>query len=246
LNVVWWLAALIAGAAPRRIWPRLDPRLPLKSAAFPAGVLTFAIGFAIGVRGFFTFAQRQASANNEWMLRQLASNVDNTAAAFVPYGMSAMALFIFLFTPIGLLSVYLAASGALRGIRAYIDEDDARGDPMWSGVDWAVTRYRARRRGEKARRARERAEGEEVPDALVAAKAVGLPGDVVVIASRRKPEWSKGAIVMTSSGWYRLGDPVVTRIARRLRTLYTLTKMGATEVVRRGIVYELPQPRKKP
>jgi len=62
----------------------------------------------------------------------------------------------------------------------------------------------------------------------------------VVIASRRKPEWTKGAIVMTSSDWYRLGEPVDREVNGALRTMYPLTKLEAVEVVRRGIEYELP------
>jgi hypothetical protein len=46
---------------------------------------------------------------------------------------------------------------------------------------------------------------------------------------------------MTSTDWYRLGDPLETGTPAGLRMMYPLTRLDATEVVRRGIEYELPR-----
>jgi hypothetical protein len=248
-DIGWWIAALVAGAAPRRLWRQLDPPFPVRRAAFPAGILTSILGFAIAVRGFFAFAGQLAGANNAWMLNRLVHSPGQSddAVVMVPYGISILTLFIFLFfTPTGLIALYLMASGAVRGIAAFIDPDDARGDSLLSGIDWAATRMFAKRRADQARRTREREEGDEVPDVLLTGDAAGLASDYVVVASRRKAEWTAGAIVMTSGDWYKLGTPVDRRINGRLRTLYPLTKMEAVEVVRRGIMYELPRLSRRP
>ncbi len=69
----------------------------------------------------------------------------------------------------------------------------------------------------------------------------GLEADYVVLAARRKAEWTEGAIILTSTDWYRLGAPFDMDTPSGLRTAYPLTKLESVEVVRRGIEYELPQ-----
>jgi hypothetical protein len=243
-DMAWWCAAVVIGAAPRRMWHRLEPSLPLLATAVPAGILTLLLGFVIGVPGFFAFAERLAFANNDWMLRQLAlpAGPGDAAVGMVPYGVSVATLFIFLFfTPTGLVSVYLVASGTLRAMAAYADREDARGDFLLSGIHWAVTTAFARNREERRRLARARLEGAEAPDMLQTGQWAGLDADYVVLASRRKPEWDPGAIILTSTDWYRLGAAVDIQTPAGLRTAYPLTRMETVEVVRRGIQYELPR-----
>jgi len=242
--MVLWVVALVAGAAPRRMWARLEPPLPLFATAFPAAILAISAGFAIGVPGFFTFAANAADENNAWMLRQLmtpATSYDPNVA-LVPYGVSALTLFVFLFlTPAGLVALYLVSSGTIRAICAYLDPDDARGDFVLSGIHWVVTTL-VRKSGEEMRRtARELREGPESPDRLFTGEWAGVDADYVLLASRRKAEWTAGAIVMTSTDWYRLGVPFDLETPSGLRTAYPLKRMEAAEVVRRGILYELPQ-----
>ena len=62
-----------------------------------------------------------------------------------------------------------------------------------------------------------------------------------MLSARRKAEWDPGAIVMTSSDWYRLGAGFDVETPAGLRIAYPLTKMETVEVVRRGIQYELPR-----
>jgi hypothetical protein len=209
----------------------------------PAGILTFVLGFVIGIPGFLRYAEYAADVNNAWMLRTIAHNpsIDPYAVTTGTTAISMLALFAFLFlTPLGLLTMYLIASGAVRALSAGI-ADDPRGDFILSAAHWGVTTLSAGIRGQGRRRTREQREGVEVPDVLATGEWAGLNVDYVVIASRRKPEWEAGAIILTSTDWYRLGAPLETVMPGGLRTLYPLTRLETTEVVRRGIQYELPR-----
>jgi hypothetical protein len=242
--VIAFLAAIIAGILPERTWGGLESRLPLRRAACLSGVATLSLGFFLGFDGFLTFIARTADANNAWMLRTLSLETNEaarTAAALVPYQFSALSLFAFLFlTPLGLLCVYLVASGSVRAVSAFVD--DPRGDFVLSFVYWAAKATRAKVRQDRARVGRERREGPETPDVLQTGDWAGLTGvDYVVLASRRKPEWTEGAIILTSAEWYRLGAPFDIQTPAGVRTAYPLRKMDTVEVVRRGIRYELPR-----
>jgi hypothetical protein len=160
--------------------------------------------------------------------------------ALVPYGVSAVTLFAFMFfTPLGLFSTYLMLSGLLRATSAYVG--DPRSDFLLSGLHWAAATSVASFRARRSRVAREEREGAELPDVLGTGEWAGLPVDYVVISSRRKSaEWSAGAIILSSTDWYRLGTPIDREIDGHLRTLYPLTRLEVPEVVRRGIEYELP------
>jgi hypothetical protein len=244
-DIVSWLVAVVACALPRRVWPRVERTLPLRLAAPAGGLVTCGAGCAIGIVGFFTFASQLADANNTWMLNMLskAPTSADHAVGLVPYGMSVITLFLFLFfTPAGLLSIYLTGSGFVRSVAAWFDEPI--GDPILTGIHAATTRLVSKHRAKSSRAAREELEGAEVPDALYAGDWAGLDVDYVLVASRRKPEWHAGAIVMTSEEWYKLGVPFDKQTSGGLRTVYPLKKMETVEVVRRGIQYELPQLRK--
>ena len=242
-DIALWAIAVVAGAAPRRLWRRLEPPLPLAATAVPAALLMFFLGFAIGVPAFFAYAGHAADVNNAWMLRNFAvvPSKDATALTTGTFALSIFTLFEFLFlTPLGLLTIYLITTGGVRAVSAGI-ADDPRGDPFLSALHWSATTLAANLRRDRRRRARERLEGPEVPDRMVTGETAGLTADYVVIASRRKHEWDAGAIILTSSDWYRLGSPLETETEDGLRMLYPLTKMDAVEVVRRGIEYELPR-----
>jgi len=246
---VKWAAALVAGLAPHRYGPSIETHLPVRSAAAWSGIATLLAGFFYGFGGFMQFATQLADANNTWMLARLTGPpaAGDAAAGLVPYGVSVLTLFLYLFfTPRGLFCTYLVASGAVRAISAYAD--DPRGDFILSAIDWTTVTLFERNRQERRQIARERLEGEERPDVLQTGEWAGLPDmDYVVLASRPKPEWETDAIILTSSDWYRLGIPFDIQTPAGLRTAYPLKKMDAVEVVRRGIQYELPrlQPQRK-
>jgi hypothetical protein len=238
-----WVVAVVVGAAPRRLWRHLEPPLPLAATAYASGLLAFFVGFIVGIPAFFRYAERAADVNNTWMLRAMAENpsVDPHVITKGVYGRSALTFFAFLFfTPLGWLTIYLIASGGLRAVSAGV-ADDARGDFVLSGLHWGVTSLSAAMKTRRRERTRAQQEGEEVADVLATGEWAGLNADLVVISSRQKPEWTAGAIVMTRTDWYRLGDPLETETPAGLRMLYPLTKLEATEVVRRGIEYELPR-----
>jgi hypothetical protein len=243
LSAAVWLFAVAAGLLPRRLWPWLEQWLPIRRAAAASGLVTMLAGFFTGFNGFLKFAGQLAGANNDWMLRRLAAPpaAGDAAVGLVPYGMSVLTLFIFVFfTPAGLFTLYLTASGALRAISGFFD--DPHGDPLLTGLDWAASTMIAKNRRERRQIARERLEGIERPDVLQTGAWAGLPDvDFVVLASRRKAEWEPDAIILTSSDWYRLGVPFDIQTPAGLRTAYPLKKMETVEVVRRGIEYELPR-----
>ena len=119
--------------------------------------------------------------------------------------------------------------------------DQATGDPLLTGLDELARSLGLRTRLSAARRRRAREEGPEVADRLFTGEGVGLAGvDYAVVASRRKPDWTRGTIVMTSEGWYRLGEPFDARLPYGLRTVYPVTRLDTAEVLRKAVRYELP------
>ncbi len=189
MSSIWWILAVVAGVLPKRVWRRLEPPLPLISAAVPTGLLTMALGFVIGVPGFFAYAGGLAAANNDWLLRRAAlpPGPNDAANGMVPYGVSIATLFLFLFfTPAGLAAMYLVTSGTIRAIAAFTDREDARGDFLLSWMHWAVTTLFATNRAERQRLARERLEGAAAPDVLQTGAWAGVDSDYVVLAARRK------------------------------------------------------------
>lgn len=208
------------------------------------------VGLAVGLRGFIQYARHSASVQNDLMLglvgAHLAQGADGKAMAVAqgPVMFSAFTLFAFLLTPFGLWSTYLVTSGAVRAVSAMVD--DPRGDPVLSGLHWALASAFSATRRRRRERSRERREGPEVPDVLVTGANAGLLADFVVVASRRKPEWTAGAIILTGEDWYRLGPPVEAELENGLRMLYPLTRLETVEVVRRGIEYALPRLSKRP
>ena len=247
-DMLRWAVAVAAGLAPRRLWPDLERHLPVRRTAAVSGLATMLGGFFYGFGGFMTFATTLADANNTWMLARLAGapRSSDPAAGLVPYGVSVVTLFIYLlFTPRGLFSSYVVVTGVLRSLAAYVD--DPFGDPLLTGADWAVMTLFRRNRDERRQIARNRLEGAERPDQLRTGAWAGVPdADYVVLAARRKAEWDPGAIILTSSDWYKLGVPFDIETPAGLRTAYPLKKMETVEVVRRGIRYELPRMARRP
>ena len=119
--------------------------------------------------------------------------------------------------------------------------DQATGDPLLTGLDELARSLGQRGRLSSARRRRAREEGPEVADRLFTGEGAGLAGvDYLVVASRRKPDWTAGTIVMTSEGWYRLGAPFDARLPYGLRTVYPLIRLDTAEVLRKAVRYDLP------
>jgi hypothetical protein len=239
------LLAVPAALLPRHYWNSLET-LPVERAAPVSGILTFVSGFFVGGRGLLSYLNRAASASIDATF-ELAARQSRGEAPAAPdvttWDLQKLSIFsfvaFFLFTPLGLLSLYLIFSGAARAVSSWIGQPV--GDPLLTGIDGLWKRTSRRVRTRRATAARVRAEGPEVPDRLYTGDWAGLQGvDFVVVSSRRKADWTRGTFVITSDKWYTLGEPFDLQLPQGLRTVYPLTEQKVTEVLRRGVQYELP------
>jgi hypothetical protein len=212
-----------------------------------SALATMMAGCIAGARGFIDYARAVASAANDatfdlaarQIRGEIPPDVEITTAG--PVAVSVLSLVAFLcFTPLGLVSLYLAASGAVRLISACVDEPF--GDPILTGLDRLLTRTGGRVAASHRRRARARAEGPEAPDRLFTGEWAGLPEvTYVVVSSRRKDGWRKGVFVITDDQWYTLGEPFDLQLPEGLRTVYPLREQTTNEVLREGVRYDLPR-----
>jgi nucleotide-binding universal stress UspA family protein len=250
-NLARALASLPLALLPRRHWEWF-PRLPIRAAAVPSAFATLAVGLYAGGRGFMAYARHAADSVNTAMLDAAARQLQGQGTAGPPVttlssqAFSALSPFAFvLATPLGWLASYLVISGVLRAVSAGVDQPI--GDPLLTGIDALASRRRQRALESSRRLARERQEGPEVADRLITGEACGLPAaDLVVIASRRKGDWSAGTIVVTPDAWYRLAEPFDVTLPQGVRTAYPLTKLETTEVLRRSVSYTLPPLQRAP
>lgn len=237
------LLAIPAGLLPRRYWQSFD--LPVANMAPLSALLMLFVGFGVGFRGYFDYLQRLLNVNELSMLEVGRLQVEgklpeNAATATAPAAiyLTAPVAFAF-FTPLGLFATYLVVTSIVRMIAVYIDE--AHGDPILTGLDAFARRTFTSYRTRSDRAARETLEGADEPDRRYAGEWAGLSGvDCVIVAARRKPDWTKGTIVMTSDGWFSLGEPFDRPTPNGLRTIYPLTTHTTLDVVRRSVSYELP------
>jgi hypothetical protein len=235
-----FVVAMLAVLLPHRLWRRLPLWLPVPSAVFLSGVATFLLGAAIGIPGFLAHAAGNVSLANEAMLHEVFTNPQAGFNRGYVQGFSGLSIFTFLLlTPGGWITLYLMGSGAIRAGGAWFD--DPIGDPILTGLDYALIAGGARRRRDDELRTRAAQEGPEVADRVVSPAAAGLPPcDLVIVSSRRKPGWERGVTVFTTDTAYRIGEPVERTVAGRLRTLYPLTVHADLEVVRKSVHYDLP------
>lgn len=239
------LLAVVAALLPRRYWASLD-LLPIRAMALLSGVATAAAGLVVGGRGFFSYATSAAEAASDLALRAALNQVAGAApgqapvTTLAPQLLSVASVVAFaVFTPLGWLSIYLVVSGVMRV--AAVVTGDGVGDPLLTGLDDLARTLGRRRRLSAVRRRRSREEGPEVPDRLFTGEGAGLTGiDYAVVASRPKPDWTAGTIIMTSEGWFRLGEPFEVRLPFGLRTVYPLVRLDTTEVLRKAVRYDLP------
>ena len=236
---------MLASLLPARVWPRLPVSFPMTPAAFACGLASIFAALAVGIPGFLEHAHLNTSLALDAELHQVFTNPDAGYRQGYVQGFSALSIFTFLLlTPKGWLTLYLTGTGLLRMSAAWFD--DAMGEPVLTLVDAALFRQRNVRRVRHARAAREALEGPEIPDRVVTPASAGLTGcDLVIVSSRRKPDWERGLAVFTEDGCYRLGDPVEQTIAGRLRTLYPLTAHNDLEAIRRSVRYQLPKTSKE-
>ena len=237
------IVALPLTLLPRRYWQSFD--LPVLTAARFSGFVMLFIGFAIGIPGYFRYLDRLRAVSAISILEisklQVAGKLPETAeVSAVPSAVYALAPISFaLFTPLGLFATYIVVSSIVRLASSYIDEPF--GDPILTGVDALGHRLFGSHQARTHRVARERLEGTEEPDRRYSGAWAGLTGvDFVIVSARRKPEWHKGTFVVTSDGWFTLGEPFDRPTPNGLRSVYPLTLQTTPEVVRKSVSYELP------
>lgn len=218
---------------PARHWPRWD--LPAAPLAGVSAACAIAAGVLVGFDGYMRYAAGVAET--------LAPLSGETGGGIfcIGMGMSALSLPTFaFFTPLGLLCTYLVLSGIAR--IAMVLAETPGGDPLLALADgWLHGRRRDRER-ETAAADRAALEGPEVADVLVPGAEIGFPdAEWVVVASRVKPGWEPGVIVVTTDRWWRIGAVCDRRLREGLRALYPLHAVAAAEVIRRSVYYDHPR-----
>jgi len=224
---------VLVAVLPVRYWSRWD--VPAAPLAALSAVCTVAAGFLLGFGGYMRYAARVAET-----LAPVATEPAGTGFS-VGMGVSALSLPTFAFlTPLGLLSTYLFFSGIARV--ATVVAGTAGGDPLLALADGWWHGHRRDRERERAAAERASLEGPEVPDVLVPGADQGFPdAEWVVIASRVKPGWQPGVIVVTTDRWWRIGAACDRTLPGGLRALYPLHAVGAAEILRRSVYYDHPQ-----
>lgn len=252
-SVIDAVLALPLTLLPRRYWQSFD--LPVLTAARFSGYITLLAGFAVGIPGYFRYLERLRSVSAISILEvsklQVAGKLPETAeVSAVPSAVYAIAPISFaLFTPLGLFATYIVVTSIARLAAAYTEEPF--GDPVMTGIDTLGRRLFGSHRVRTQRAERERLEGTDEPDRRYSGDWAGLTGvDFVVVSARRKPEWHQGTFVITSDGWFTLGEPFDRPTPNGLRTVYPLTLQTTNDVVRKSVSYELPplrpdRPRKR-
>ena len=221
LTLVAYPLAVLAGFLPRRHWDDFD--LPIENAALLSALLNFFAGAALGIVGYFAYMD-YVLAQRLWTAPPMM------VAVYISY--------VFL-TPRGLFSLYLVAAGFFRCGAWYIGEP--HGDPLLTLIDSTWRRLLKRRHDTRARNERLALERIDEPDRRYDGDWAGIPGvDFVIVSARRKPGWTKGTYVITTDGWYVLGEPFDRPMPNGLRTVYPLTVHNSLEVLRKGVNYELP------
>ena len=76
VGVMRAVLAVVAGVLPIRVWSRVDDRLPVRSLACVSGLVTMSVGFAVGIPGFFRYADRFSR------MMEVAIAQSDTPAAF--------------------------------------------------------------------------------------------------------------------------------------------------------------------
>ncbi len=100
------------------------------------------------------------------------------------------------------------------------------GDPILTGIDWRVASSDDSddARAIDAERSAARSKRSTNPiGGMTAHGPASTDVTYVVVAARRKPGWTKGTWVITSDGWFTLGEPFDRPMPNGLRTVYPLT-----------------------
>lgn len=156
--------AVLAGFLPKRYWDDID--LPIQNVALLSALVNFFAGATLGIIGYFAFMDH-VLAQRLWTAPPMMIQV------YISY--------VF-FTPRGLFSLYLVATGVLRYASWFIGEPF--GDPILTGLDAAWRRLVTSKKDRTTRHERLALEKADEPDRLYDGEWAGLEGvDYVVVAA---------------------------------------------------------------
>lgn len=229
------IVAVLLANLPVRWWGPFEERYPLHRMAWVAGLLTMGVGIGLGIPGYIGFVRVVTGDANSALIGAQSDLVQ------IP-GWALLSLPIFLLTtPLGLASMYLTASGFLRAAGAFL-ADDVRGDYLLTAGDALIRRVVAHEDRVRQAATREALEGPAVPDRLVTGAQIGRPEfELVILASRQKPDWAPNAYLVTPDGRaFRLGRAFDFTSRAGLRAGYPLTELRTLDAIRHSIPYELP------
>jgi hypothetical protein len=214
--------AILAGFLPRRYWESID--LPVENVALASALVNFFGSAALGIIGYFEF---------------LARVLEERLWTSPPFMIYVFISYVFA-TPQGLFSLYLAGTGLIRYGSWFIG--DPIGDPALTLADNLSRRWRTSTRARSDRNERLALERDDEPDRRYDGEWAGLDdADFVIVTARRKPGWTKGTWIITSEGWFTLGEPFDRPMPQGLRTVYPMSLQTNTlDVLRKGVSYELP------
>lgn len=228
---------------PKRYWQSFD--LPVAHVATLSAFIVMFTGFALGIAGYFRFLERLRNVPGLSLMeigrQQVEGRLPETiAVSSAPAALYSMAPISYaLFSPLGLLATYLVFSSIFRLASAYADEP--HGDPLLTLGDTVARRLFTHQQQRTLRVEREKLERSDEPDRRYDGDWAGLSdADWVIVSARRKPGWTKGTWVITSDGWFVLGEPFDRPMPNGLRTVYPLTLQNTLEPVRKSVQYELP------
>jgi len=220
-------------------------RVEEAGSSAPAAIATLLAGFVIGAGGFLRFAIRAASENDDAMLAVARRQQDGSApgpevTTASSVALTALAPLQFVVgTPLGWLSTYLLVTGLYRAVAAAVGE--RRGEPVAGAVLTTVRRKHRARRAAREEAARLALEGPEVADRLVPGERVGIAdAPLVVVASRRKPDWTPGTVLACGDRFFQVLDAVDRQLPTGLRALYPIEEVAGAAVFRRVVPYTLP------
>lgn len=225
--LVTYPLAVLAGFLPKRYWDDVD--LPIENVALFSALLSFVGGAVLGITGYFEFMAYLLS-------QRLWTPPPMMIYAYLSY--------VF-FTPRGLFSLYLVVAGFFRAAAWFVG--GPHGDPLLTLLDSTWRRLLNKHHETRVRNERLELERIDEPDRRYDGEWAGLKGvDFVIVSARRKSGWTKGTYVITTDGWYVLGEPFDRPMPNGLRTVYPLMVHNSLEVLRKGVQYELPPLRSNP
>jgi hypothetical protein len=234
-TIVRFVVGVVATLLPARYWTRVNARgIPVFPVLSP--LICLAAGLVIGLPHIYRHLL--VSASSAQRMVAIAGSSDERTAVAQAQTLSLLSAIGVVFTPLGFLSIWLTLSAAARLLGAYLGEPF--GDPAVSGVDWLARELR-RRASAALSAIRTRARyGRHETDRVMDAAACGVgDADVVVIASRPKPGWTAGAVVLTEDGYYALLRPFEVVVDGHQRIGYPLVRKRDFEIVRKVFRYDL-------